>query len=97
VGGSLGAEPGRAIHAVKWNEEREEREERGKMPKGKKLKLSERMLPSVKAEIAAELAPLFAPYFEHQGWPSLETADTASEVLVDLFREMGVMIPDRQE
>ena len=54
-------------------------------------KLSDRITPGVKAEITAELLPLLTPYFHHQGWPSLEAADTATEVLVDLFREMGVM------
>jgi hypothetical protein len=61
------------------------------MAKHEKVKLSERITPGVRAELAAELQPLFRPYFEHQGWPSLATADTATEVLVDLFREMGVV------
>jgi uncharacterized protein (DUF2267 family) len=61
------------------------------MAKYKKVKLADRIPPGVQAELAAELRPLLAPYFAHQWWPSLEEADTATEVLVDLFHEMGVV------
>jgi hypothetical protein len=60
------------------------------MPKGKRT-LADRVPPGVKADLLAELGPLLMPYFHHQGWPSLEAADTATEVLVEIFREMGVM------
>ena len=29
---------------------------------------------------------------DHQGWPSLLAADTATQVLLDLFRELGVRL-----
>jgi len=52
------------------------------------MKLSQ----SQKAELKAELQPLLRPFFEHQGWPSLDAADTATGVLVQWLTELGVRL-----
>jgi hypothetical protein len=45
-----------------------------------------------KKELEQELVPLLRPYFEHQGWGSVRDADTATQILVDMFREWGVRV-----
>jgi hypothetical protein len=47
---------------------------------------------SQQQEFKEELQPLLQPYFDHQGWPSLDAADTATQVLLDFFRELGVRV-----
>ncbi len=56
------------------------------MPEVPRLSLNQRR------GLAEEVRPLLAPYFEHQGWPSLAAADTATDVLVQLLRDMGVRL-----
>ena len=37
-----------------------------------------------------ELLPLLEPYFGHQGWPSVEEANTATQVALSYLRDLGV-------
>lgn len=56
------------------------------MPEVPRLSLNQRK------GLTEEVRPLLAPYFLHQGWPSLPAADEATDKIVQLLRDMGVRI-----
>jgi hypothetical protein len=56
--------------------------------RGHPVKLSQSQQKALKDE----LLPLLRPYFQHQGWPDLATADTATEILLGVFGDLGVRL-----